>query len=202
MNIVAKDTPAAETTKYTYTADATDKVCADLKLYRVGTVEMNEKYYHVANLKKENFHKLYTLRAKPGVTNVGTVEEVKDPNDPTSYNILWTVTSAEAIANVDKEITYVAEYIDGAGAVAFEITFKGKLNRPEFNAGALMITNYWFGGGKFVRHNVAVPAVNETDPAKCTFITNINNAFVNKNYQLAIADGVSMNTSLLRIKAR
>ena len=189
LKIVKEDSPAAEVTSYTYVADPINNVCDNaIDLVTIFTQEMNEKYYHVANLSKENFHTLYTLRAKPEVAakNVGAVKEVEDPNDPTSYNIKWSITGAEALANVGKEISYIAQYVDAAGDVAFEMTFKTKVVRPIFNAHAYKIKDYWFYNGEGVRHNVAVPSVNATNPDDCTFITNINNAFVNKDHHLDI----------------
>ncbi|MDO5017394.1 MAG: hypothetical protein Q4E10_03395, partial [Porphyromonas sp.] len=183
----------AETAKveYEYTADPIKKTCvsSDIELVRVRTQEMNEKYYHVANLSKDNFHRLYSLQAKPEAmaTNVGWVGHYYDPADPTSYNIAWYVSPTQILQNLGKEITYVAQYVDGAGDVRFEMTFKAQVPYPTVNVSALKITDYWYYNGTGVRHNVAVPTVGAVDPALCTFVTNINNALKNKNKILDVS---------------
>ena len=172
INIVKAKVPVVPPIVIPYPGGNFEAGCNDSILYRVGTQEMNEKFYAKTLMSKTDFHSSFVLRDSTGV---GTVTEVTDPLDNQSYNLIWTVTSAEQWANVGKTITKEAYYVHGNSVI--KITFTATIAQPVANLGALQIDNYWKANKTYIVHNVAVPALNSTDPALCTYENNINNAF-------------------------
>ena len=159
--------------------------CADYTKV-LGTQQMNEEFYAKVGLSKTDFHNYFTWAELTG--GVGTIVERADPNDTESYNLVWTVTEAQQWANLGKTIEKSGTYTYGNNVI--KVTFKVKVTQPEFDMAPYLLTNYWDAAKTYIIHNVAVPEIGATNPADCTFETNINNAFsTNANALLNLPTG-------------
>lgn len=147
--------------------------CDDFTL-RVGTKQMNEEFYAKAKVSKTFFHDNYDWI--PETDGVGTITEVADLEDTQSFNLVWTVTSAELAANLDQTITKSGMYKYGNNEI--KVTFTAEVTQPSVNLGALTLDNYWSNNNSFVKFNTTVPtSTTDDDEANNTFDTNINNVF-------------------------
>ena len=141
---------------------------------RIGTKQMNEEFYAKAKVSKTFFHEYYKWSQE--TAGVGTITQEVDPLDTQSYNLLWTVTSAELAANLDKTITKSGMYKYGNNEI--KVTFTATVTQPSVDLGALTIDNYWYNNNSFVKFNTTVPtSTTDANPANNTFATNINNVF-------------------------
>jgi hypothetical protein len=148
--------------------------CIDDTL-RVGTQQMNEEFYAKAGVSKSFFHENYVWAEDTDPDGVGTIQEVEDPLDNQSYNLIWVVTEAELWDNLGETITKTGTYTYGTNVI--KVTFSATVTQPSINLRSLLISNYWDANKTFTTHNVAVPALDAVNPDDCTYENNINNSF-------------------------
>ena len=135
---------------------------------------MNEEFYAKAKVSKAFFHTNYVW--SQDTAGIGTITQVNDPLDTQSFNLVWTVTSAELAANLDQTITKSGMYKYGNNEI--KVTFTAEVTQPSVNLSALTLDNYWYNNNSFVKFNTTVPtSTTDADPANNTFDTNINNVF-------------------------
>lgn len=170
------------------------------------TVEqINVSVYNKADMDRDAFHTYYS-KFKPlngetvdGVKNAGTAEEkVETIDGETTHLIKLTITEAdawEAAKNGGKAIKHVVRYENAddpsqAVVITLTATLKGyvtsyDITEPDY------IQEYWNSDKTLARFNVAVPAVGETDPTKCTMVNDLNAPFVTKEGKVVIPDAIT-----------
>ncbi|MBS9767210.1 MAG: hypothetical protein KGV44_06695 [Flavobacteriaceae bacterium] len=162
--------------------DKTMTVGCDGAEVRIGTQEMNEKFYHEVTklgLSKIKFHNKYTV-----VTNstVGTIKELKGAGETGTYNLLFTMTKDELYTALGdkntKQIPIEVKYTTTDSAYPdFKITFNVNVNREKVELN-VAYNNYFAPGFAYTTKNVRTPDAGEKgDGANCTYKSDINNAF-------------------------
>ncbi|WP_106830874.1 hypothetical protein [Parabacteroides pacaensis] len=170
---------APQTVKATFDFGEFYQLCGDKKL-NVTVEQMNVDIYNKLGLSKDDFHRLYTF-AGDAVTGDGSVAENEDPETTATTLLIWTLPEAtvwnDADGQFEAKVTYKA-----TGRDDVVITLKAQAKRPSITlTNAMKIAEYWDDAKTFVKLNVAVPDAGSTDPTKCTFVVDLDNAFVLKN---------------------
>jgi hypothetical protein len=164
--------------------------CADVT--SVLTVQqMNEQLYNKVGLSKEEFHAAYPS-ALFQTSGDGVVSELYSPDSQTtdSYLLNWKLTALQIwnklITTDPAAFTASAIYNPSMPTIYPKLTIKftRSFNKPAgLNiAAAQLITNYWYTNTAaspypYVKHNIVVPNVGETNNALAIFENNINQAF-------------------------
>lgn len=185
IKVLIEDKPRPVVPPVTFEWASQTGPCADV--VSVLTVQqMNEKIYTAANLSKEEFHAIYpsllfTTSGDP------LVKEIYNPDgqQTDSYLLNWTLTAtqiwnklatsnpANFAAQAIYKPTIPSQYPD------IVINFKRSFTRPATTniPASKLIANYWYGDYTYVKHNIVVPDVNQTDGTNALFTNNINQAF-------------------------
>ena len=185
IKVLIEDKPRPVVPPVTFDWGSQTGPCADV--VSVLTVQqMNEKIYTAANLSKEEFHAIYPS-ALFTTSGDPTVSEIYNPDgqQTDSYLLNWTLTATQiwaklATANPANfaaqaiyKPTIPSQYPD------IVINFKRSFTRPATTniPASKLIANYWYGDYTYVKHNIVVPDVNQTDGTNALFTNNINQAF-------------------------
>ena len=158
--------------------------------------QMNVELYNKAGLSYDEFYKTYTIdysELNPSgddyKTNVGKVETVSETIEGVPTKLLkWTLTPVELWANAGKEIQHVVLYSNGKHTLKLTlkatVSADGVIKEKNYTS-ADLINEYWKNGK--AQLNVSVPAQDETDAAKCTFVNNLVAPFHNTNGKLELS---------------
>lgn len=185
IKVLIEDKPRPVVPPVTFEWESQVGPCADV--ISVLTVQqMNEKIYTAANLSKEEFHTIYES-ALFTTSGDPTVSEIYNPDgqQTDSYLLNWTLTAtqiwnklatsnpANFTAQAIYKPTIPSQYPD------IVINFKRSFTRPATTniPASKLITNYWYGDYTYVKHNIVVPQVGQTDGSLALFSNNINQAF-------------------------
>lgn len=174
----------------------TDNLCVDYSKIYTTAEYINVQFYNAVGLSKEEFVAIYKLVQTPDpvipLNNDGVFEEIVDLVDPTTSNLLkWSVSSSTIWSKLGSASSYT--FVDSAKYVpadAFKtlypaINFSVKLTVKKPTASILgddsKILEYWFDEGAakdvYIKHNIAVPTVAQTDKTKGVFVNDLAAAF-------------------------
>lgn len=185
IKVLIEDKPRPVVPPVTFDWGSQVGPCADV--VSILTVQqMNEKIYTAANLSKEEFHTIYPS-ALFTTSGDPTVSEIYNPDgqQTDSYLLNWKLTASQiwaklATANPANfaaqaiyKPTIPSQYPD------IVINFKRSFTRPATTniPASKLIANYWYGDYTYVKHNIVVPQVGQTDGSLALFSNNINQAF-------------------------
>ena len=173
--------------------DEFEFACADGELELLTTVEyMNVNIYNKL-MAKDEFHALYNqfnadyvlqdAKGKDLWKNIGTVEEVENPETEATHILKWTITADEAWENAGKEIVHYVAYQNADNnklkAVIKLVANVGGVLKDYNMPAAEYIKTFWNDEPEknITYYNVFTPDTGETDPEKCIFLTDVNVAF-------------------------
>ncbi|HPS09774.1 MAG TPA: hypothetical protein PK664_00230 [Paludibacteraceae bacterium] len=185
IKVLIEDKPRPVVPPVTFEWASQTGPCADV--VSVLTVQqMNEKIYTAANLSKEEFHAIYPS-ALFTTSGDPLVKEIYHPDgqQTDSYLLNWTLTAtqiwnklatsnpANFAAQAIYKPTIPSQYPD------IVINFKRSFTRPATTniPASKLIANYWYGDYTYVKHNIVVPQVGQTNGTLALFSNNINQAF-------------------------
>lgn len=174
INIVPREIPAVPPINIGNEGNYQAQCGAVQTLHRVGTQEMNEKFYHAVDMSKTDFHTVFRLEQEAG--GVGTIREIRDADDPTSYNLVYQLTENEVWSNIGKVVTKSAVYTNG-GRNVIKVTFSYTITVETVRLN-IARDNYFDNNWDYIKLNVAVPDEGSEDSSRATFAPNLNNAFL------------------------
>ena len=166
--------------------------CGDAaELELVTTVKyMNVNIYNRLGLGKDQFHGLYdkflpdyVVKDEKGkeIKNIGTVEEVENPEVEGTHILSWTISKEEAWENAGKEVVHYVAYQNSDNpklVCIIKLVAKVDEFQKSFNvATADYAQTYWNEDKTITFYNVFTPDEGETDSEKCIFLTDINISF-------------------------
>ena len=153
--------------------------------------QMNEQIYNATGLSKEEFHAAYPSSLFT-YTGDGIVREVYSPDGQItdSYLLNWTLAPDviwnKLMTTDPATFSATAVYTPTLPTLypKVTITFTRSFTKPAgLNiTSAQLISNYWYTNTTaspypYVKHNIGVPYVGQTDPSTAIFSNNINQAF-------------------------
>ena len=148
--------------------------------------EMNERVYTAAGLSKEDFHTIYP-NALFTPTGDPTLAQLYNPDgqQTDTYLLRWTLTTssiwAKLATNNPANFAATGTYKPSVPSQYPDVVvkFTKTFTKPDvFNIPASkLITNYWYGDYTYVKHNIVVPQVGQTNGTLALFSNNINQAF-------------------------
>ena len=150
--------------------------------------QMNLNLYNRLNLTKEEFHNIYPS-VNFSYSGDGVVAEEYTVNGLTDYLLNWTLTASQVWAKLmlsnPATFTGTAKYISSRPNTYpdITITFTRKFTLPENTLNVnTTIDNYWYSNTAvspypYIKHNIYVPNVGETNNALAVFSNNINQVF-------------------------
>ena len=160
--------------------------------------QMNVELYNKAGLSYDEFYKTYPAsktKLNPTgddyKTNVGTVDDVEETINGVPTRLLeWTLQPEELWANAGKEIQHVVLYQQKDEKYTLKLTLKATVSadgviKEKNYTSADLINEYWKNGK--AQFNVRVPAQDEVDKTKCTFVNNLTAPFNNTNGKLELS---------------
>ena len=166
--------------------------CGDAaELELVTTVKyMNVNIYNRLGLGKDQFHGLYdkfianyVVKDDKGkeIKNIGTVEEVENPEVEGTHILSWTISKEEAWENAGKEVVHYVAYQNSDNpklVCVIKLVAKVDEFQKSFNvATSDYAQTYWNEDKTITFYNVFTPDEGETDSKKCIFLTDINISF-------------------------
>ena len=176
------------------------------------TVEqINVQLYNKLGMSKNEFHNAYPYftDCTHVKADVGTVE-VKPENDEEggmTYLYTWTITNEDlwrhAGENVSNEIVFKNAATNATDSVVVVLKSKIKGVKKTYNVwktkgeakaageNAHYYAEYWNGTKEYAKLNVQTPNENETDEAKCLFVSDLNAPFYNKSGQLYLDESIT-----------
>ena len=185
IKVLIEDKPRPVVPPVTFEWESQTGPCADV--VSVLTVQqMNEKIYTAANLSKEEFHAIYPS-ALFTTSGDPLVKEIYNPDgqQTDSYLLNWTLTATQIWAKLatSNPANFTAQAIYKPTIPSqypdIVINFKRSFTRPATTniPASKLIANYWYGDYTYVKHNIVVPQVGQTNGSLALFSNNINQAF-------------------------